>query len=160
MFTHETSVKILLFYMVYMTFLLNKDSELLKMQPIPKCGSVFSPVLIGFINLFLFIPLEQHFQECISVNSKYCLENLIQEQEAEILAPIFVCIFSLEREIQHRSNLASSSVQFCYGHTYQSHRIYRIFQGIFKVLQYHFSSRLFGKKLMKTNKQKKPKNHQ
>lgn len=128
MFAHETRVKILLFYGMCITFLLNKNSELLKMQPLPKCGSVFSPVLISFIDLFLFIPLELHFQECISVNSKYCLANLIQEQEAEILAPIFVCIFSLEREIQHRSNLASSLVQFSYGHTYHSHRTYRMFQ--------------------------------
>lgn len=42
---------------MYITFLLNKKAELLKMQPLPRCGSVFSPVLIGFINLLCLFPL-------------------------------------------------------------------------------------------------------
>jgi len=64
---------------MYVTFLLKENSEPLKIEPLPKRGSVFSPAIIGFIHFFLFIPLWLHFPGSISINSKYCLASLIQE---------------------------------------------------------------------------------
>lgn len=82
------------------TCLLSKNSEPLKTQPLPTCGSVFSPALISLVQFFLFIPLWLHFPGSISINSNDCLPDLMQEEEAKILSPISVCIFSSERKIQ------------------------------------------------------------